>query len=465
MANLFDILPRGFFNYLGSSANNRVYADCLELIYEAYDREVSYRIPRSTLRDILAAYLMDNHIELREEGEEGLDKYQMASAILRRFTDPNVHWLEEESDDATYEKQIVMSEHGIALAEFLLSLRRPEKEEYAGYIIQIYLLLNNPELLREEPYVNVLRPVHRNAKLLARSLKRLSTFIRDIIEEMVHEESLESITENLIAYCEGSFIREYTRLIRQQNIHTYRALVREKLESMRTDTELMERMTASLMAEEGMGRIAAEDQILDMISSTIRFLYTDYDQIMSDIRHKINLYMQLHIGHLRYLQNRDSHMRGHVQQAMRLLTEEFEALDMKDELPEDMNALFRMGGVRYVDTTSIKAKARQRRVTETEDETIEAMTAEDLALARGQQMHEAANPYSQKHMRAYLDTCFAGRDRLSAGDLPLDTPEDLLRGLSAIAYADQNGYTVEPGDTYVETGRLILRNFELRRKP
>ena len=60
-----------------------------------------------------------------------------------------------------------------------------------------------------DPYVEGLRNVYRNAKMLSKSLKRLSTFIKKIIERMVQEETLESLTENILEYCEGSFIREY----------------------------------------------------------------------------------------------------------------------------------------------------------------------------------------------------------------------------------------------------------------
>ena len=39
--NVFDIIPSDFFNYLGGNSNNRVYADCLELIHNQYDKEIS----------------------------------------------------------------------------------------------------------------------------------------------------------------------------------------------------------------------------------------------------------------------------------------------------------------------------------------------------------------------------------------------------------------------------------------
>ena len=45
--NLFDTLPIGFFNCLASGSSNRIYSDCLLLIYHEYDREITYRIARS----------------------------------------------------------------------------------------------------------------------------------------------------------------------------------------------------------------------------------------------------------------------------------------------------------------------------------------------------------------------------------------------------------------------------------
>lgn len=54
-------------------------------------------------------------------------------------------WLEEENDEATYEKQILMTERGILLAVFLTQLKKPEKEEYSGYIFNIYNALQNAE--------------------------------------------------------------------------------------------------------------------------------------------------------------------------------------------------------------------------------------------------------------------------------------------------------------------------------
>ena len=118
------------------------------------------------------------------------------------------------------------------MAEFLSALKRPEKEEFSSYIYTIYNTLNNKEMWKNNPYIDVLLQVHRNARMLSKALKKLSTFIRKIIERMVNEETFESLTENILEYCEGSFIKEYTRLTKQQNIHVYRGNIRKKLEEL-----------------------------------------------------------------------------------------------------------------------------------------------------------------------------------------------------------------------------------------
>ena len=51
MTKLFDVIPNNFFNYLGSGSNNRIYADCLQVIYNEYDREITFKMNRERLRD------------------------------------------------------------------------------------------------------------------------------------------------------------------------------------------------------------------------------------------------------------------------------------------------------------------------------------------------------------------------------------------------------------------------------
>ncbi len=103
----------------------------MQIIYDQYDREISYRISRSHIRDSLAIYLLENHVDFLEEDENGIQKNynDLANGIIRKFCSKEIGWLEEERDDTTYEKQIIMTEQGILLAEFLIKKRLPQCED------------------------------------------------------------------------------------------------------------------------------------------------------------------------------------------------------------------------------------------------------------------------------------------------------------------------------------------------
>ena len=397
MTNLFDMIPEGFFNLLSSGSNSRVYADCLELIYDEFSHEISYRARRERIRDILASYFLEHRLEPADQLEPadasgdgtsasaapaGLSPQDTANAVLRRFTDPRIGWLEEDNDDETYERHIVMTESGIRLAELMITLKKPEKEEYTSYIFAIRNSLLSREQWEADPYVNVLRDVYRNARLLSKSLKRLSTFIKNIIQDMVQEQSLESLTENLLSYCEGDFIREYARLSKQQNIRIYRRMIQEKLDHFRDDEDTLEQLTSACAAEEELSEEGAREHVLDMIQGTRQFLSDDYDQIMRDIKHKINLYLTIAIGRARFLRSRSADARGSVEQAVRLLVSETEATGLMDELPEEQRAMFLFDQNDFLDEGSLRYPGRQLAIRKSVSQVYQEMTEEDIAEAR-----------------------------------------------------------------------------------
>lgn len=465
-ANVFNVIPDNFFNYLASNSNQRLYSQCLRLIYEQYEREISYRIPRNQIRDVLAIYLLENHVSLDGDDDSGPIKNHtdLASSILRKFCGKNVGWLEEENDDATYEKQILMTEQGLLLAEFLIQLEKPEKEEYSGYIFNIYNTLKNEELWLENPYVNGIRSIHLNAKLLSKSLKKLSTFIRKIIEKMVNEGTLESLTENLLEYFDGSFIREYSRLTKQQNIHVYRNYIRSKLDDMRNDQELLDRLSSECIVEEELGREEAQEYVLDMILSTRKFLVEDYDRIMKDIKHKINVYLQVAIGRARFLRNRETDARGNVEQTVKYIVGEMKELGWEDDVPEELQILFTFEKHNFIDSASLRYPRKQQAIRQTTVTEIERMTEEDLENARKALEKEAYDPFSKDKMKEYLRLCIGKRTVLQAEELPMDCKEDMLAALSAVAYGDENGFDIIPQEGYLETNEMLLRRFEIVRR-
>lgn len=465
MQNLFDVIPVGFFNYLASNSNHRIYADCLQVIYDEYDREISYRIPRSRIRDALAIYLMENHVQL--EGEKLLENRNyndMANAVIRKLSDQDVGWLEEEADDMTYEKHIVMTEAGIRLAEFLAELKKPEKEEFSSYIYTIYNTLQNEEMWKNDPYIDVLIQVNRNARMLSKALKRLATFIRKIIERMVNEGTFESLTENIIEYCEGSFIKEYTRLTKQQNIHVYRGIIRKQLDRLQSEPEIFELLVIGCVVEEEISEQEAEEKVITLIQSTKRFLTDDYDRIMKDIKHKINIYLHVAVGRMRFIYNRGIDIRGSVENTIQYIIEEMQDISMKDDMPQDINGLFLLDRNEFIDMASLRYPRKQQQIRKTTVTDIEEMTEEQVEEARQAQKKEAYNPYSREKMKAYVEQLMGGQEFIDSAHIPIRSKNDILASLSAVAYSGENGYVVELEEGYMETEQMLLRNFTIRKE-
>ncbi len=467
MTKLFDVIPSGFFNCLSSGSNQKIYSDCLQIIYEQYDREISYRITRNRIRDALAVYLLENHVDFIDDGDEKEKQRShndLANGIIRKFCSKEIGWLEEDNDDATYEKHIIMAEQGILLAEFLQQLRKPEREEFSSYIFNIYNILRSEEQWSSDPYVAGIKNIYRNAKQLSKALKRLATFIKKIIEKMVKEESLESLTENILEYCEGDFIREYARLTKQQNIHIYRSFIRTKLEHLQNDEDLFELLVIGCAVEEEQEEQEAKELVLDMLENTKRFLSEDYDRIMRDIKHKINVYLQIAVGRARFLRNREADVRGCVEQTLRYIAEEMEMLGWKEELPEEMGVLFSLERNEFIDTGSVRFPRKSQTVRRETRVELEEMSEEDIQKAKEAQEREAYNPFSKERMKVYLDTVMGQRKNLDCEALPMESKRDLLSSLSAVAYGEENGYIISPMEGYLETNGMILRRFQITKE-
>lgn len=459
--NLFDFVRPKFFNPLSSSGNQRLNADCLLTIYHVYDQEISYKLDRASIRDAVAAYLMDQPME--DEGTVYESPNDYANAVLRRFLEAG--WLEEETDDVTYERQIQMTEHGIALAEFISQITHPKKEEYTSYVFRIYNTLKNESQWRSDPYVYALKEVHSNAKQLANALKKLSTMMKSIIEELVQEETLESLTEHLMAYCDGTFIKEYARLTKQQNIHLYRSEIRQILEEMKQDRELYDLIVTGCFVEEEMEQESdAEEKVYAMFQSTIQFLTDDYDRIMNGIKKKINIYFNLAVGRARFLMNHDVNTRGCVEQTLRYLIGALAAEDKKADLPDEMQPLFNLYIQEFLACDSLRFPVSRRTMNKPSQQRVPVLTEDDVNQAAARQRKAAFDPYSKAAMKRYTEHMMGTKTELCASEFPLEGKGDVLAVTAAAAYAKENGYTIEISDDYLETDGFILRDFTLHKK-
>ena len=448
--NVFDSIPDGFFNCLASSSNHRAYAGCLKSIYEQYNNSVSFKLPRTDIRDSLSLYLLQNHIELKEDGSEDLESgNDQANIVIRKFVASG--YIEEETDDTTFEKSIVMTENGLALAEFLEKLSKPSRPEYSNFIVNIFNRLKyQTNEQRKEPYNFLLKPTFEDAKALSSSLKKLSTSIKKIIETMLHEGTLVSLTENIIKYCDGDFIREYSRLVKQQNIHLYRSFITQELERLRAES--FERIVQNLMEEEKIEQLEAEERVSEMLDSTKNFLHDDYNRIMEEIKQKINTYIRIAIARERMLRNKGFDLKGCVEQAVRLLIQNDDIND------EDFQNLFSIQKNEFVDTSSLYAPRRASSITQNTETEYYELSDETKEKQAALLQKEADNPFSKDKMKDFFES-FPESSAESLG-----SKDNLLSTLAALAYAKENGWDITSSDEYIQNENFKMKKWEAAKK-
>lgn len=459
--NVFDIIPSDFFNCLAGNSNNRVYADCLELIHNQYDKEISYRLERSYLRDVLAAFLLEKHLDLTDEENTANAGNDEANFVLRKFI--SVGWLEEDQDDSTFEKYIVMTDNGIALAEFLHKLKRPATPEFSSYILNIYNRFNSKEYAnKQELYNFILKPTFSDAKALSSDLKKLSTSIKKIIEKMNHEGSLESLTENIISYCDGDFIKEYSRLVHQQNIHIYRNFITRKLDEMK-QPEYFNLLCTELSAEEKAHKVLisnmeAEERVYEMIDSTKKFLHDDYNKIMDDIKLKINTYIHIAIARERMLRNKGLDIRGVVEQTLRILISSENSSEK-----EELGNLFNIQKYEYVDQSSVMYPHKSQQILHNTESDYFELSKEEIERQKYILEQESHNPYSKDQMKKYMDDLFMKNEIIDNSQFNYSNKEDILKSLAAVSYAKENGYFIETDGTYIESENYITKHWRARK--
>lgn len=279
---------------------------------------------------------------------------------------------------------------------------------------------------------------------------------------MNHEGSLESLTENIISYCDGDFIKEYSRLVHQQNIHIYRNFITRRLDELKQQ-ENFTLLCAELLAEEKahknqISNMETEERIYEMIDSTKKFLHDDYNKIMDDIKLKINTYIHIAIARERMLRNKGLDIRGVVEQTLRVL---ISSEDISEK--EKIENLFNVQKFEYVDQSSVMFPHKSQQILHNTETDYFELTREEIEKQRAVLERESHNPYSKDEMKKYMDDLFLQNEIIDNKTFNYSTKEDVLKSLAAVSYAKENGYSIETDCTYIENENFVTKHWRARK--
>lgn len=468
----FSNIPEKFFNRLTSNANRDLFLGSLLAIYELFETEISYRIKRRRIRDIIIEYMLETNIDYKDEnGEEKFHNkrsaIENANSVIGAMIDCG--WIEEETEVTSYEKIIIMTDNGISLAEFIERITVQKREEYSSYVFNIYNTIVHKEQWENDPYVGALKNIFGNAKNLSKALKRLSTGLKKSAKEIVDTTTVEEVANHIIDYCDGTFIREYFRLtkINNNNIRIYRRKIIEFLDYIENDEEMNNLLVIGCFEEEDLN----EEQeacvlIHNMIQHTRRFLTNDYDDIMEDIKSRINRYIRMAVSRVRFLGSQKKDTQGNVSTVLKRLIHNLDETNMKDILPKEYTSLFNLDNSEFIDEGSLKYPTEKITITTNTTCELEEITEDELINAKNKFIDNSQSLYSKELIKSYTEQVINGKEKTTASEFAIREKEDLLLAMAVTTYADANGYEIEPAETFItfDNGNYKVRDFSIRRR-
>lgn len=469
MTNIFEILGGDFFSPLTSKYRN-IYFDCLSIIYDCYRTELSYGVERDVIIQKLLYYfdgLAEAEMYTDEDNEKLSDSQTKASYFLRQLK--KCGWIENEIGN-DQRIRVIMPNYAVEMLRTFEIITGGKETEYQSKIAAVYSTLNNLDLMKD-PYPLVVKPVYDLTVELFTALKQLNTSIKSYIEELTADKSAEEIIKNYLAYSDEIGSKSYHRLMTSDNVSRFRNNILAKLDEIRSDSDMMEKVAWGIQKVEGENDIdTARDESRKMINSILDY-YHSYDYIVSEITSKHTKYLNQTVKRARFLLTNTNNVEGKINTILHYLAESCnrdETDNIDCDAPDELCALFNIFPQGFVSEESIMTMPISRKITDVDKVFDPDNISEEEKRAVQYQIYEKyKNRFSKKNITSFvLGTLLKDKQSVLASDITTETKRDMIRiaFISLFGKDPRSEYRVIPKDGVISRQGFVFKDFEIRRK-
>ena len=203
MVNIFDTLPRNFFNIF-NTADRVVISECICVLYEYIKDDASFASLKENLIYELTKYFSSHLIELEELQSQS--PRERALYVYRRLKECG--WLSEEVGE-NYHVYASFEDYAISIIETLMNLEEDRDIEYSSMVYSIYSQFKNFDI---ENGHKILDAQYSMTKSLMTKLKNLNTNIKRYIKRLVQDNmknDLNQILDSLLVLNPSLFKNKY----------------------------------------------------------------------------------------------------------------------------------------------------------------------------------------------------------------------------------------------------------------
>ncbi len=415
---LFEHLPDDIFKPL-AGPNARVFEDVLRMLHVFFsDEELSNEglSPRRKLvigeiEELLAR--KGRVLRADEDSEEGdADSPQRAANyVYRRLRDTG--WLEEEPDG--YNINVQMPPDASTLLDALMVITLGERKNYGGAVASINLQL---EAIANAPndHARAFIEVVRAARDFTRHLRNMLAGMRGFQETIArHRDPRVALTSFFDDFVENLLISDYKTLQSEDNPFRHRANVIRNL-------VMIEHSPA---CREALAKVYAEDKNLSSAKAA--------DVVQHDIRVVQRIFESVD-RRLAAIDSYRSRLESRVAEMVRYLdrsvpeitTRSLDLIRRLAAMETEETPATRCVQVKLLSLKSLH-KRKKRRVPAPVDIPEKAEVSEEAKKLREARMtYLRRRRMSPEGVRKYLEAQMDGKDRVTAGELRIETVEDAV---------------------------------------
>lgn len=453
--NIFDSLHKNFFKPLNSKYKEE-YADCIQLIFNTFQSELSYGVNREIVVKVLEDYYEKNdRMMISYNGEEILkDARAKANETIRVLVDCG--WLEYEQVE-NHQVNLLLFEYAIPVIEGFNKIVKDEEAEYQGIISQIHSSLCNKELYHKL-YELVLKGVFENTERLVLELKKLNISIKRHMEKQTNEMGPSQVLEHFFEYHKTIGSKAYLRMKTSENVSYFRSSIVENLDVILEDKELMRKAAAGYMEVE---MVSDEEQAYEELVHRILHVKSSFyhlDDIIEEIEQRHSRYTRNAVTRAKFLLSAGNNVESKISQILGVLVQELNdeaKSNIYEEADEDMNAMFRLFPQRFLDGESLRGIPVMRTnkvVDEIKEDTV--MSNEERAFYVEALREKNRKQFTRKIIDTFVESVLQGKEQIRASQLPLETDKDLIR----LVYIGIYGTRQNSGYRVVRDGSMIQKN-------
>lgn len=462
---LFEVVPSDFFSVL-ASPNRELYADALDVLYEAYGDNL--KIPESTYYSMLRGRL-ERQLAQADFTDEDIDEEELrdisgrARFLIRKLGIKG--WFEKERgrDFNSFEEYLTIPSYSSCVLELLHQLRDNAPMRGYSYVFGTYSALTvAKDSSNAYEKMMAVYSAYDNTRALIKMLQTVYGSIKSYFRKQIEMQDVNQILSTHFNDFGQRVVEAYIRPLKvKDSVPKYRVPIQSILDEWLEDDGILMAMAAAALQDKRRDTLeACKADLLEKIfwiKERYESIENDY---LDEIDQQVRRYTRATTQKLENLTNRDQNIRGNLNYLLTRLSRNRRASDLTEKIGPAFQ-LFEQG---FLSEKSLWLRKRPTRRTMAESISVEEEDVSQEALAEAEGL--LSTPYGRAALEKYMESKFGEKAILYAKDM--EVRDDFAYVMSLLAILDggdrDSFYRVEQLEGSYQEGVYSIPQFKLIRK-